>query len=122
MRSLPILRGALFEVRRRRDGSGIASPSIAAACDPARRADRHFVDREKRPPANQTGDLLNSIDFRVESDDVIAFFATSDHAGYLEYGTSKMAARPNLELAIEMSDETIRSILDQVIWTALGGG
>jgi hypothetical protein len=71
--------------------------------------------------ANQSGALLNSIDFRVEGDDLIAFFATSEHAGYQEYGTSKMAPRPNLEMAIEQSDDTIKSILEQLIWRALGG-
>lgn len=40
---------------------------------------------------------------------------------YQEYGTSKMAPRPNLEMAIEQSDGTINNVLEQPIRRALGG-
>lgn len=71
--------------------------------------------------ANQTGDLLNSINFKVEGD-LLVFYSDSGHAGYLEYGTSRMAERPNLWMAIEESDETIKNILEQLIWQAIAGG
>ncbi len=47
--------------------------------------------------ANQTGDLLNSIGYRMSGHNYLTFYATSDHAGFQEYGTSKMGARPNLK-------------------------
>lgn len=72
--------------------------------------------------ANQSGDLLNSIDYRVEDVGLVDFFATSGHAGYQEYGTSKMGARPNLWMAIEECDSEIKQILTDVVSTALGGG
>lgn len=71
--------------------------------------------------ANQTGDLLNSINYKVEGEFLI-FYSDSDHAGYQEYGTAKMAPRPNLEMAIDDSDGTIRNILEQILWRAISGG
>ena len=57
--------------------------------------------------AVQTGDLLNSVNYRM-SGGYLAIYATSGHAGYQEYGTSKMGARPNLKKGIEESDSLIR--------------
>jgi hypothetical protein len=71
--------------------------------------------------ANQSGDLLNSINFSPDSEGV-EIFATSGHPGYQEYGTSKMGARPNLKKAIDESDPFIKQILEDVIGKALGGG
>jgi hypothetical protein len=71
--------------------------------------------------ANQSGDLLRSIDFSV-SGETISFHATSDHAGFQEFGTSRMAPRPNLEMSIEDSDGIIREIIEQAMWRAFGGG
>lgn len=77
--------------------------------------------------ANQSGDLLNSIDFSVIGGGlgggyVIDFFATSDHAGYQEYGTSKMGARPNLKMTLDEVDPFIQQCLEEVMARALGGG
>jgi hypothetical protein len=54
--------------------------------------------------------------------DYLSFYATADHAGYQERGTSKMGARPNLRMAIDESDGLIRSILEQIVWRAMRGG
>lgn len=72
--------------------------------------------------ANQTGNLLNSINWRMSGSDYLAFYSDSDHAGFQEYGTSKMAPRPNLKMAIDESDGFIRSVLDQMIMRTIGGG
>ena len=72
--------------------------------------------------ANQTGDLLNSIAWRKSGSHYLSFYATSDHAGYQEHGTMKMAPRPNLRMAIDESDGLIRNILQQVIWRSIGRG
>lgn len=72
--------------------------------------------------ANQSGDLLGSINYELHGIDYITFFARSGHAGYQEYGTSKMAPRPNLEMAIEESDEFILATLGEVVMRAMGGG
>lgn len=68
--------------------------------------------------ANQSGDLLNSINYRM-SGEFLSIYATSGHAGYQEYGTSKMGARPNLKKAIEESDGVIHSLIDAAVRRAL---
>jgi hypothetical protein len=70
--------------------------------------------------ANQTGDLLNSIAWRMSGSNYLSFYATSDHAGFQEYGTSKMDSRANLKRAIDESDGLIKSILEQVVFRAIG--
>jgi hypothetical protein len=70
--------------------------------------------------ANQTGNLLNSIQWRMSGASYLAFYSDSPHAGFQEYGTTKMAARPNLKMAIDESDGMIRNLLDQVLLRAMG--
>ena len=72
--------------------------------------------------ANQSGRLLNSMAFRMSGHNYLTIYATADHAGYQERGTSKMGARPNLKMAIEESDGLIRNILEQLVWRAIHGG
>ena len=71
--------------------------------------------------ANQTGDLLNSIEWRMSGSDYLSFYATSPHAGFQEYGTVKMDPRPNLKMAIDESDGLIRELLEQIVFRAMGG-
>ncbi len=47
-----------------------------------------------------TGALQTSIDYNVSGDD-LTFEATEDYAGFVEYGTSKMAAQPYFMPAID---------------------
>jgi len=66
-----------------------------------------------------TGDLIGSINYRMSGAGYLSFYATAAHAGFQEYGTSKMGPRENLARAIDESDGIIRDILDQIIWRAL---
>lgn len=66
-----------------------------------------------------TGKLIGSINYQVSGARYLRFYATAPHAGYQEYGTSKMGPRENLKRAIEESDALIRRILDQIIWRAI---
>jgi len=55
------------------------------------------------PPKRVTGALLDSIDYQVEPGrDQVAVYvgAAVQHALYLEFGTSKMAARPFMRPAV----------------------
>lgn len=70
--------------------------------------------------AVRTGNLIGSINYRVSGATFVAFYATSDHAGYQEWGTRKMAARENLGRAIRESDGEIRNIIDLCVRKALG--
>ena len=47
-----------------------------------------------------TGALQECIDYNVSGDD-LTFEATEDYAGFVEYGTSKMAAQPYFNPAID---------------------
>lgn len=67
-----------------------------------------------------TGRLLRSVNYQVSGAQYIRFYATAGHAGYQEYGTSKMAARENLKRAIQESDAIIQRLIEQLIWRALG--
>lgn len=53
-----------------------------------------------QPPHRRTGELQNSFTVRLEGEgsaDVVMYIeSTADHSAYLEYGTSRMAARPFL--------------------------
>lgn len=66
-----------------------------------------------------SGALIGSINYQVSGGRFLRFYATAPHAGYQEYGTSKMAARENLKRAIAESDAVIQSILEQIIWRAI---
>lgn len=66
------------------------------------------------------GTLLGSVNYQVSGAQYIRFYATAKHAGYQEYGTDKFSGRQNLKRAIDEADGIIRSIIEQIIWRALG--
>lgn len=64
-------------------------------------------------PASDTGRLANSIshDVVTEGDTLIGrAIASTDYAIHLEFGTSKMAARPFMQPALRTNSEKIRKI------------
>lgn len=85
----------------------------------ARRGGTYQASAPGEYSAVVSGDLIGSINYRMQGIEYLAFYATSDHAGYQEDGTSKMAARENLKRAIRESDPVITGILDQVVWRAI---
>lgn len=64
-----------------------------------------------------TGHLRDSIEVTEESDDSVTVVAGAEYAAYVEYGTSKMAAQPFFEPAIE----SVRSEIERMIRDALEG-
>jgi HK97 gp10 family phage protein len=58
------------------------------------------VDEMQSTVAVDTGELQDSIGYNVSGDD-LTFEATADHAGFIEYGTSKMEAQPYFFPAID---------------------
>ena len=70
------------------------------------------------PPAPDTGRLMGSITHRVEMEgnSIIGYVGTSVKYGvYLEYGTSKIAARPWLGPAIERNRKIIRETIGEAL-------
>jgi HK97 gp10 family phage protein len=62
----------------------------------------HRASAPGEPPANDTGRLVASIRYELTSSGtVLRVFAGTEYAAMLEFGTSKMSARPFLRRAIE---------------------
>ena len=61
---------------------------------------RHQASAKGEPPANLTGRLMRSYNYRVSSWDEMTIGEEADYAKYLEDGTRKMAPRPHLIVAI----------------------
>jgi HK97 gp10 family phage protein len=69
-----------------------------------------------QPPAVATGQLRQSVSTAVEGEgkDIIGMVGTDQEYGpMLEYGTSKMAARPWLRKSFEKDEQNIRDILSE---------
>lgn len=62
------------------------------------------------PPRKQTGELQASLFARVE-DDLLVIGSTAKHAGLLESGTRRMAARPHRAPTLERCRPTLLRIL-----------
>lgn len=68
--------------------------------------------------ANQSGRMLGSIG-GSNSLMSMRIWATAPHAGYLEYGTSRMAARPVIENAVRDTESEVTQVLGQFVWRAI---
>ena len=67
---------------------------------------------EDNPPHTDTGNLVNSIQVQRRQDSVVVGSMDSAPYGkYLEYGTSKMGARPWLQPALDASQPIIKEKL-----------
>jgi HK97 gp10 family phage protein len=61
-------------------------------------------------PHRRTGELRDSMDVFTSSDG-LAVRVTTEHAGYLEYGTANMAARPFFQRTIDQEQKQVMKIL-----------
>jgi len=61
------------------------------------------------PPHVDTGELWNSITYRVQGTTIT--FKAAQHGIYLEYGTSKMAARPWLNNTMLLHNNRVQHIV-----------
>lgn len=79
---------------------------------------KHQASAPGEPPATDTGRLVNSIvgDAKVVGKQVQGYIeARTDYAGYLEFGTRRMAARPYLTPAVMKNrDRAIALMRDAV--------
>lgn len=116
------LRKALFASANQVEGE--AKKSVAAGGKTGRIYKRRSVThRSSAPgeaPASDTGRLLNSINAypapanRLEST-TVAGRGTAKYAAMLEFGTTKMAARPFMFPALEKSKDWIRERLAKAV-------
>ena len=63
----------------------------------------HIASAPGEAPANLTGALNHSIQFEIQGADTLEFGSDNSvkYGGYLEKGTTKMAAHPYLELSVK---------------------
>lgn len=71
---------------------------------------RHVASQPGETPANISGDYRRSADFQLRGANEMLFGAEAPYAGFLENGTSKMAARPGLGNAVK--DTEGESLID----------
>lgn len=79
----------------------------------------HTASAPGQPPMSDTGRLANNIYFERLGDLTAAVGSTLAYAYYLEYGTSRMAARPFFRPAIEKMRPKFRDKLEVAIFGGL---
>jgi len=68
------------------------------------------------PPATDTGFLVSNIAHKIDSDGLGADIeSNADYSGALEFGTSRMEARPYLQPALEENRRKIRDSLERAL-------
>lgn len=68
----------------------------------------HTASAEGQPPNTDTGFLVSNIFLQIDPDGLGADVESrADYSGYLEFGTSKMEARPFLQPALEANRRNI---------------
>jgi HK97 gp10 family phage protein len=88
-----------------------------------RRSVAHRASAAGEAPASDTGRLLNSIATRLQTNAKEALIVAGNsivrYARFLEFGTSKMAARPFMVPALEKSKAFIRARLNEAVDIAI---
>jgi len=76
----------------------------------------HQASAPGEAPANRTGQLANSGNYKVKNHQEMTVGETAEYAGFLENGTKgRMAPRPHLIKAINnKAQDTVNSILESV--------
>ena len=76
----------------------------------------HKASSAGQPPATDTGFLVNNIGLKIDSDGLGASVESrADYSVFLEFGTSKMAARPFMQPALESNKSKIRQLEKRMI-------
>ena len=76
----------------------------------------HRASSAGQPPATDTGFLVNNIGLKIDSDGLGASVESrADYSVFLEFGTSKMAARPFMQPALESNKSKIRTLEKRMI-------
>lgn len=73
----------------------------------------HIASAPGEAPAIDTGNLMGSINFGMQSPTMAEVTVNAEYAAYLEFGTIRMAARPYVEPSLEKVRDQFRGILGQ---------
>ena len=75
----------------------------------------HTASAAGEPPASDTGYLVNNIYLDIDTDGLGASVESrAEYSSFLEFGTSKMAARPFMQPALEENRPKIRRLEQQI--------
>ena len=76
----------------------------------------HTASSAGQPPATDTGFLVNNIVLDIDNDGLAASVESrADYSQALEFGTSKMSARPFMQPALEENKPKINRLAKQMI-------
>ena len=76
----------------------------------------HKASAAGQPPATDTGFLVNNIALKIDADSLGASVESrADYSMFLEFGTSKMSARPFMQPALESNKGKIRQLEKRMI-------
>ena len=76
----------------------------------------HTASAAGQPPATDTGFLVNNIVLDIDTNGLGANVESrADYSSFLEFGTSKMAARPFMQPALEENKPKINRLAKQMI-------
>mgnify|MGYP001311453115 CR=1 FL=1 len=76
----------------------------------------HKASAAGEPPATDTGFLVSNIFVSVDADGLGASVESrADYSSFLEFGTSKMAARPFMQPALEENKPKIKRLARQMV-------
>lgn len=88
-----------------------------------RRSITHQASAPGEFPKSDSGQLVASLYFRVAADKLSAFFGTKlSYGRYLEYGTSRMPARPWLAPTLKANAENARRRVMEAVSEAIRRG
>ncbi len=78
----------------------------------------HRASASGEPPATDTGYLVNNIVITMDSADrglSVNVESRAEYSSFLEFGTSKMSARPFMQPALEQNKQRIKNIAKRMI-------
>ena len=76
----------------------------------------HTASAAGQPPATDTGFLVNNIVLDIDNNGLGANVESrADYSAFLEFGTSKMAARPFMQPALEENKPKINRLAKQMV-------
>ena len=92
-----------------------AKQSIHQHSSSGRTYGKHTASSAGNPPNTDTGYLANNIYLVIETDGLAADVESrADYSEHLEFGTSKMRARPFLQPALEAKRQKIKSMFKRL--------
>lgn len=74
------------------------------------RGQRHQASAPGEPPANLTGKLAKSNEYKVSGWSTMEVGETAPYAGYLEYGTKKGKIKPRPHLIVAVNNLAVQTI------------